>query len=169
MKRLFMMCGIAFSGKTTVAKQLSKALDCPYLSLDDINAERGLHGGEGIAAEEWERTHRIALQRVRKLVAEREDIVLDDTNCFRWLRDRYRVFARENGYLVELVYLEVPLQDVQARICQNSVTAGRHSIEPGIFGEHVRGFEAPQADEAATVLRNPEDISRWIQSKSRPS
>jgi hypothetical protein len=79
------------------------------------------------------------------------------------------VFARENGYLVELVYLEVPLQEVQARIFQNSVAASRHSIEPNIFGEHVRGFEAPQADEAATVLRNPDDISRWIESKSRPS
>ncbi len=118
---------------------------------------------------EWERTHHIALQRMRKLVAEREDLVLDDTNCFRWLRDRYRVFARENGYLVELVYLDVPLQDLQARIFQNSVTAGRHSIEPNIFEEHVRGFEAPEADEAPTVLRNPGDISRWIQSKSRPT
>jgi predicted kinase len=49
MKRLFIMCGIAFSGKTTVAKQLVQAVGCAYVSLDDINAERGLHGGEGIA------------------------------------------------------------------------------------------------------------------------
>lgn len=109
MKRLFMMCGIAFSGKTTVAKQLSQALDCACVSLDDINSERGLHGGEGIAVEEWKRTHGIALERMRELMARGEDIVLDDTNCFRWLRDRYRDSARANGYIVELVFLEVPL------------------------------------------------------------
>jgi predicted kinase len=139
---------------------------CTYVSLDDINAERGLHGGEGIAVEEWERTHGIALERMKELMAVGEDIVLDDTNCFRWLRDRYRKSAHENGYIAELVYLDVPLQDVQARIVQNSVTASRRSIESNIFGEHVRGFEAPQVDEAATVLRNPEDVSRWIESKA---
>ena len=169
MKRLFMMCGIAFSGKTTVAKQLSQAVGCAYVGLDDINAERGLHGGDGIAVEEWDRTHNIALERMRELMAGSEDIVLDDTNCFRWLRDRYRESAHENGYIVELVYLEIPLQDVQARIVQNSMTASRRSIGSNILGEHVREFEAPQADEAATVLRNPEDVSRWIESKSSPS
>ena len=169
MKRLFMMCGIAFSGKTTVAKQLSQALSCAYVSLDDINAERGLHGGEGIAVEEWERTHSIALQRMRNLMGRSQDLVLDDTNCFRWLRDRYRQSARENGYSAELIYLDVPLQVVQARIVENSVTASRRSIELNRFAEHVREFEVPHADEAATVFRNPEDVSRWIESKSHTS
>jgi hypothetical protein len=36
------------------------------------------------------------------------------------------------------------LQDVQARIVQNSMTGSRRSIESNIFEEHVRGFEAPQ-------------------------
>jgi hypothetical protein len=43
------------------------------------------------------------------------------------------------------------------------MTASRRSIELNIFGEHVRGFEAPHADEAATVLRNSEDLSRWTE------
>jgi len=166
-KRLFMMCGIAFSGKTTVAKQLSQALGCAYVSLDDINAERGLLGGEGIAIEEWERTHAVALERMKQLMARGEDVVLDDTNCFRWLRDRYRESAHENGYSAELVYLEIPLQDLQARMVQNSVTTSRHSIEAYVFDDHVRRFEAPQADEAPTVLRNTKDVSRWLKSTAR--
>ena len=163
------MCGTAFSGKTTVAKQLVQALGCAYVSLDEINAERGLHGGEGIAVEEWERTHQIALERMRELMARGEDIVLDDTNCFRWLRDRYREVACGKEYIAELVYLEVPLQEVQARIARNTMTAGRHSIESDVFGEHVRGFEVPHNGEVATVLRNAEDVSRWIESKCRLS
>jgi predicted kinase len=169
MKRLFMMCGIAFSGKTTAAKQLVQALGCAYVSLDEINAERGLHGGEGIAVGEWERTHGIAPERMRELMARGVDIVLDDTNRFRWLRDRYRQVAGENGYVAELVYLEVSLKEVQARIVRNTMTAGRRSMESNVFGEHVREFETPQADEAATVLRNAENVSRWIESNRRPS
>ena len=77
-------------------------------------------------------------------------------------RSRY-----EKGYIAELVYLEVPLQEVQARIVRNTMTAGRHSIESNVFGEHVRGFEVPNDGEVATVLRNAEDVSRWIESKCR--
>ena len=160
------MCGIAFSGKTTVAKRLSEALGCAYVSLDDINAERGLHGGEGVAVDEWEKSHSVATERMKQLMAHSEDIVLDDTSCFRWLRDRYKGLADENGYLAELVYLDVRLQDVQARMARNSLTASRRPIEAKIFAEHVRRFEAPQVDEAATVLRDSEEISRWIESKS---
>jgi predicted kinase len=169
MKRLFIMCGIAFSGKTTVAKQLVQAVGCAYVSLDDINAERGLHGGEGIALKEWIRTHDIAVGRLKELTPRGEDIVLDDTNCFRWLRERYREFASENGYVAELVYLNVSSEEVQARIVRNEVTAARPAIEMNVFRAHVQEFEPPQADEVATVLRNAQDISRWIESNRCPS
>jgi predicted kinase len=158
-KRLFLMCGIAFSGKTTVAKQLSQALGCAYVNLEEINAERGRYGGEGMAAEEGERTDAHAIARMKEWMAHSEDIVLDDTSCFRWLRDRYREFAHEDGYRAEVVYLDVHLQDVQARMVPNSLTASRRPIEAKIFAEHVRRFEAPQANEAAAVVRGS-DMSR---------
>jgi predicted kinase len=106
---------------------------------------------------------------MKELMARKGDIVLDDTNCFRWLRDRYRAFAEDNGYTTELVYLDVPLEAVQARMAENFLKASRRSIEANVFEEHVRRFKAPQPDQAATVLSNPEDISRWIELKCRRS
>jgi hypothetical protein len=78
-------------------------------------------------------------------------------------------FACENGYVAELVYLEVPLEEVQARMVRNTMTAGRRSIESNVFAEHVREFETPQADEVATILRNAESVSRWIAANRRLS
>ena len=95
-----------------------------------------------------------------------EDIVLDDTRCFRWLRDKYRDCALKNGYVTELVYLEVPLREVRGRMEQNAITGSRRSINAHVFEEHMRSFEAPQLDEPTTMLRNSEDISRWIELKS---
>ena len=100
-------------------------------------------------------------------MARGEDIVLDDTNCFRWLRDRYTQLAFENGYATELVYLEVSLKDVQARIVRNEVAATRATIESKVFERHIREFEPPRTDEVATVLRNAEDVPRWIESTRR--
>jgi predicted kinase len=58
-KRLFIMGGTAFSGKTTLAKELVSELGCAHISLDEINAERGMFGGEGILAQEWESGHQM--------------------------------------------------------------------------------------------------------------
>jgi predicted kinase len=82
---------------------------------------------------------------MRGLMARGESIVLDDTNCFRWLRDRYCEIACENGYVAELVYLEVSLEEVQARMVRNRMKAARPAIESNVFGEHVENFEPGSA------------------------
>ncbi len=54
MKTLYLLCGLAFSGKTTISRAVVSFLHCPYISLDEINHERGLFGGEGIPVEAFE-------------------------------------------------------------------------------------------------------------------
>jgi len=51
--RLVLLCGRSFSGKSTVAASLADSLPGQVMSLDQINEERGLHGGEGIPLSEW--------------------------------------------------------------------------------------------------------------------
>jgi len=114
-KRLYILCGPAFSGKTTLARQLGRASHCVCVSLDEINAERGLYGGDGIPPDEWQRTHEIALQRLSELMAGGCDIVLDDTCCFRWLRDKYREMANEHRNTPQLVCLEVQREEIDRR------------------------------------------------------
>ena len=39
MKTLYLMCGLSFSGKTTLARKIVERLQCAYISLDNINAD----------------------------------------------------------------------------------------------------------------------------------
>jgi predicted kinase len=71
-KRLFIMYGTAFSGKTTLAKRLVCEPGCAHVSPDEINAERGMFGGEGLLAQEWEHTHQIAQERMKQLMLKAE-------------------------------------------------------------------------------------------------
>ena len=48
---LYLLCGLAFSGKTTLTAALSRHLGAAVVSLDAINASRGLQGGMGIPVE----------------------------------------------------------------------------------------------------------------------
>ena len=45
---LLLLCGPAFSGKSTLAAHLSRRWDFRVVSLDEINAHCGLHGGQGL-------------------------------------------------------------------------------------------------------------------------
>jgi hypothetical protein len=85
---VFAMCGIAFAGKSTVARRVASALELNLISLDAINAERGLSGGEGIPDARWEETSFVAMDRLRKCLEQGRGAVVDDTFSHRFLRNR---------------------------------------------------------------------------------
>lgn len=162
-----LMCGLAFSGKTTLAKAIVATLGWAYISLDEINAERGLSSGRGISPAEWEKTHRIAIDRLGALLASHRGVVIDDTNCFRWIRERFTEACRSCGTRPVIVLLDTPEGDVEARIVANAERHDRASIAPAVFAEHVKTFERPAADEDILVYRPGDRADEWIQRHLR--
>ena len=165
MKTLYLMCGNSFSGKSTLAEAIAGKRSCALISLDDINRERGLgFGGDGIAVEEWERTHQIALARLEEQMPSGRDLVLDDTNCFRWLRDRYRSAAGRHGYRTVVIYLDIPLPILEERRRKNETTRERRGVKEPIFADLTRQFEAPAPDEPTLVFAPGDTIGEWIEA-----
>lgn len=162
MTRLVAMCGMAFSGKTTLAKAICAALRAEYLGLDDINAERGLRGGEGIPCEEWEKTSQIAVERLEAVLSSGRDAVLDDTLCFRWLRERYAAVARRHRATFLLVHVATPLSEIHDAIATNEVSLQRNPILAEVFEEHVNSFEIPGDDERPLRYTRSLPVEEWI-------
>lgn len=162
MARLILMCAPSFAGKTTLSKLIAARLDGRRVSLDEINDDRGLDGGAGIPAEEWERTSGIAIERVRAHLLRDRDVVVDDTACFRFLRDRYREVARACGAALEIVYMEAPEAELRRRIAHNRRTRERGDIADAVFDSHIATFERPASDEEALVFRPDDDPESWI-------
>src|SRR5262245_52215749 len=79
MLHVYAMCGVAFSGKSTLARRIADELSIALISLDAINHERGLRGGEGMSIAQWEVTSAIAMDRLRRRLKEGESVVVDDT------------------------------------------------------------------------------------------
>ena len=90
---VYAMCGLASSGKSTVAAIMARQLGIELISLDAINSERGLHGGEGMSDQQWEETSFIAMARFRALLEQGRSVVVDDTFSHRFLRDRCQKVA----------------------------------------------------------------------------
>lgn len=162
MSTVFLMCGLTFSGKTTVAKRIASEFGCDYLGLDDINDERGLWGGHGVPIEEWQRTHEIALARLRARLDQGGCVVVDDTNSLRWLRDRFRAVADEGDHDVALVYVTAPLEEIRERMAQADRTGARRPVSGEVFQRHVESFEEPGTDESPVVYRSGENLHELL-------
>jgi predicted kinase len=162
MKTLYLMCGLSFSGKTTLAHKIVDRLQCAYISLDIINSERGLWGGDGIPIEEWERTHALALESLATWMVTEKDAVVDDTNNLRWLRDRWRAAASSSCYRTVIIYLNIPHTELEKRQRANQVTAERKGITEAVWAEHVSNFEPPAADEQVLWYGLTEEAESWV-------
>jgi predicted kinase len=162
MARLFALCGLSFSGKTTLARAISTLLAAEYLSLDDINEERGLYGGEGISGEEWNETSLIAVERLGALLAAGRDVVLDDTLSFRWLRERYRAVAQRHAAQFVLIYVATPLPEIRAAMTQNDLSRQRRRIAPEVFADHASKFEVPDPDEQPLTYTRHMTVKEWL-------
>jgi len=162
MKSLYLLCGLAFSGKSTLAAALSSHLGAAVVSLDQINAARGLDGGAGIPPEEWGRTHQQALVEVEQALRSDLSAIVDDTNCFRFLRDNYRSVARRCGVETTVIYLDVPVSVALARLRSNEETGARSGMTEPVFVDLVEKFEPPAADERVLVLPSEAAPETWV-------
>lgn len=159
---LYAMCGLSFSGKTTFARQLAARTCATIVSLDDILAERGLHGGDGVAEQEWARASWTAVDRVRSLASAGSSIVLDDTCSLRFLRDRFRQVAMESAIGFRIIFLDIPLDELWARMEAARSSGARRLIAPRVFEAHRLSFEPPNDDEPTLRFTSSEAALAWL-------
>ncbi len=129
------------------------------ISLDAINAERGLAGGQGISLEEWAHTNDEAKRRVESALADGGTVVVDDTASPRFLRDGWRAVAEQSGAAFALVFLDTAADTIRARLLRNRDDVERPDVIDAVMADHLASFEVPEADETAVTV-NSEDLSR---------
>ena len=156
--RLVLLCGKSFSGKSTVARALAPRLRARIVSLDEINERRGLWGGDGIAVEEWVRTHELATGEVRGLLSSGTSVVVDDTSSPRFLRDGWRSLAGGAGFT--LLYVDVDDETVRRRCAENRLDPRRRDVADDVLERHLADFEPPRDDEGAVRVRSVEELDQ---------
>ena len=146
---LVLLCGQSFSGKSTVAGYLAEGLGAEIVSLDAINAERGLWGGDGIPIEEWGRTMELAHGRVSEAVGRGATVIIDDTSSPAFLRDRWRERAAALGVPLVLIYVHASLETILQRLGRNRAAPDRRDVSDEVMAEHLNTFEPPEEAEQA--------------------
>lgn len=142
--RLFIVCGLPGSGKTTHAKQLESAFNairfCPdewlaYLALD----LRDEDSRSRIETLQWKLAQSLLVCGI--------PVIIEWGTWGRLERDALRLRARELGAAVELHYLSVPLDELFVRISQRG--AEDPPIQAGELQNWADIFQEPTGEELA--------------------
>ncbi len=135
--RAIIIAGPNGAGKTTFARQFLPAEgNCPTFINADLIAE-GLSPfrPETMAVE----ASRLMLERVRQMVAKREDFAVETTLAGRAYLPMIREW-KDLGYQVELIFLQLPSADLAVERVRQRVVQGGHNIpEPDIRRRFDRG------------------------------
>jgi predicted kinase len=164
-RELIALCGLAFSGKSTIARRVAVELGHALISYDAINAARGFDGGKAIADQEWEKTSLQAAEEATATLVAGRGVVIDDTFSHRFLRERFAKLAESVGVPFVLLFVDTPLSVIEARIAENARTGARAHIAPDVFAHHRDRFQFPDADEKPVRLIGTADLDRWLAAR----
>lgn len=145
--QLVLLCGRSFSGKSTVASFLADSLPGYIVSLDAINQERGLYGGEGIPLSEWARTNELARERVAARLSDGATVIVDDTSSPRFLRDEWRKLCALASAPMVLLFVDTPEETIHQRLLANRAAKHRRDVTDDVMATHIDSFEPPEEDE----------------------
>ncbi|MFA7208969.1 MAG: ATP-binding protein [Parcubacteria group bacterium] len=147
-QRLIILCGEAFSGKTTLSKKLSESFgaeivgrDRIYFAIEKILALESTPDDDDDSL--WNNLWPIAVQGAKNQLLIGNSVVFDD-NCLLFRqREDLRAVAKDMGVDFSLVYLDIPVEVLKERKARNKITRDRHDVPSGWLTEDAINFERP--------------------------
>lgn len=153
MTTLHLMCGLPGAGKTTLAKQIEAETGairlCPdewieKILIDPADREEMNRLRDIIERMQWE--------LAQQLLAQQTSVILESGFWSKEERTRYRDIGRRLGAQVKLHYLDVPHEELWARVEKrnNNLPAGSFSISKEELYTCFEMIQKPDAAEIAT-------------------
>lgn len=160
---LYILCGLGFSGKSTLAKKISESKNAVLVSQDAIYFEKEKELYPNLDDEEgWELIRKIAFERVAENLKEGKSVVYDDTNTRYEHRDALRKIALENNTESTVVFVDTPEAILVERQIKNKETKERHDVEQKYLNQAKAELEIPQSDENVFIFTPETNLEEWL-------
>ena len=141
-QKLYIMCGLPFSGKTTLAKKISQQTGAEYIASDD------LHDASLPKIERWGAAIDLMKTRVEQTLKEGRGVVCDNGNYRKSQRDELYGMAREMGAETVVIFLDLPTEILRQRSEENT---SRPGVAEETFARHETQIEIPTDNEGVVV------------------
>jgi predicted kinase len=166
---LFILCGLPFSGKSTLARAMTERLDIVHIELDSVHGERGLDlKGEPPSREDWIEAYRRSFRKLDKVLAQGNSAVFDATSYRRIHRQRLGRIAARHGVSTTIIYLDVDETEAKRRRDENRATNERPNVRDDDFALVSGEMQLPSLDENPVIYHPTDDVYAWIDRTLRP-
>jgi len=165
MRKLYIMCGVAFSGKSILANRIAEDKNAILVSQDDIWQIKKKELDLDLDSDEhWEKVQQISRARIREFLMTGSSVVYDDLALRHKDRELLRVLAQECGAEAVLVYLDTPRSIQQERQVKNLHTKERHDVPEHIIEWGLAELEMPSEKESPFIFTPDTNITDWLES-----
>lgn len=161
--KLYILCGLPFSGKTTLAKKIAEYTKSELVAFDKLwqqfkkDSLTSINGDEG-----WRLTRNFAKKRVSRILRNNRSVVYDDINVRFEHREELRNIAKEYGATSIVLYLKTPVDVRTERMKNNLVEKKRHDVESKNIKKALTQFEEPKSDENVIVFSPSDNLNKWL-------
>lgn len=161
---LYILCGLPFAGKSTLAHALVEQFGFVHIDMDQINKERGfgITGNTSISAEDWAVTYEESYKRTEEALASGKTVIHDSVNFTRVQRDTLRTIARAHNIPATVIYVDTPREIAKKRWQHNRMIKGRNDVRDEDFAEVADNFQAPTEDERVLYFDQSMPSRDWI-------
>lgn len=158
------MCGLAFAGKSTLARKIAEATGSKIIAFDKLWVEKDKVKPVPKGAEGWRFIRKVGQNEVEKSLKEEASVVYDDNNVRFEHREELREIARRLKVKEITVYLNTPIELIRERESRNKTTGERHEVEPDNFQTVLEQLEVPTQEENVIEFRPEMEIVDWLRN-----
>lgn len=166
---LYIMCGQAFSGKSTLAKEIAKYINSTLVSQDSIWFEKEEEAKSLDQKPDYYAVLEISKQKIREALKLGRSAVFDNTNAGFNHREEFRQIANECEANTIVVYLNITDEELMKRRESNRITKERHEVNEEEIKKVRDRFEIPTSNENVIVYLPDQSISDWLKKSIKLS
>jgi predicted kinase len=162
---LYILCGLPFAGKTTLARALAAQCGCAHIEIDAINTARGLGlAGAALTPTEWDETYRLAFEQLAAALRSGRSAISDAANYTRAQRDQLRALAADAGAASVTLSVDVAAEEARRRWLTNRAAGAsqRNDVRDDDFQHVLDHFEPPAPDEGAIRIDGTTPLDDWL-------
>ncbi len=149
--KLYILCGIPFSGKTTLAKRMAEKLSFFRIDLDEVKFD--LFGPNildtQIDQSGWDKVYTEMYRRIKQSLIAGKTVVHDTGNFTRQDRGKVQAIAKELGIETITIFVNIPKT--------------RFDVADEDFQSTVKELEPPDENEKHLVFNWTDDVELWLE------
>lgn len=165
---LYILCGLAFSGKSTLAKKIAKSTGSKIITFDKLWVEKDKEKPVPKGDEGWKFIRKVGQDEIAKALEEGNSVVYDDTNVRFEHREELREVAKKFGARTVVVYLNTPIELIRQREATNKVTGQRHKVGFKNFKTVLDQLQIPDDKEDILEFKPEMNLDGWIKKNIEP-